>query len=259
MSAQHGGWLVLDVLAALLLALGAGGYAAALWAARDRGRWPAHRTVLWGLGLAAAGAAVVGPLAAAAHGSFAAHMLGHLLLGMVAPLCLVLAAPVTLALRALPVARARSLSRVLRSGPVRVLTHPVVAAVLSAGGLWVLYTTGLYSRTHESVAVHALVHAHVLLSGYLFTASVAGVDPDPHRASFALRGAVLVGFLTAHTVLAKWLYGHPPPGVEAGEARTGSQLMYYGGDAVDLALLVVFFAQWYAAARPRSRVRSGTA
>lgn len=259
MSAQHAGWPVLDVLAALLLGLGAGGYAAALWAARRRGRWPVHRTVLWGLGLAAAGAAVVGPLADAAHGSFPAHMLGHLLLGMVAPLCLVLAAPVTLALRALPVARARVLSRVLRSGPVRVLTHPVVAAGLSAGGLWVLYGTQLYALTHTSVVVHLLVHAHVLMSGCLFTASVAGVDPDPHRAPFAVRGAVLVGYLAAHSVLAKWLHGHPPPGVDAGEARAGALLMYYGGDAVHVALLVVFFAQWYAAARPRSRARPAAA
>nr|WP_240898815.1 cytochrome c oxidase assembly protein [Kocuria sediminis] len=231
---------------------GAAGYAAALWAARRRRPWPARRTVLWVAGLGCAGVSLTGPLAAAAHGSFPAHMVVHLLLGMAAPLLLVLGAPVTLALRALPVAGARSLSRLLRSRPVRVVSHPVPAAALNAGGLWALYGTGLYAAMHSSAPVHAAVHAHVLLAGYLFTAAVVGVDPDPHRGSLRLRAAVLVGFLTVHAVLAKRLYGDPPAGVGAADAQLGSQIMYYGGDAVDVALLVVFFAQWYAAGRART-------
>ena len=84
------------------------------------------------------GTALVGPLADAARTAFTPHMAAHLLLGMAAPLLLVLAAPVTLALRALPVARARTLSRLLRTPPVRAVTRPVVAGTLNAGGLWVL-------------------------------------------------------------------------------------------------------------------------
>lgn len=261
MSPHHGagGWALLDGVVVLALALGAAGYAAGLWAARHRSPWPVHRTVAWCAGLACAGTALTGPLADAARSGFAAHMAGHLLLGMAAPLLLVLAAPVTLALRALPVSGARVLSRVLRTPVLRVLTHPVVAGVLDAGGLWLLYTTGLYARMHDSVPVHAAVHAHVLLAGWLFTAAVAGVDPDPHRAPFTLRAMVLLGFLTAHAVLAKRLYGHPPTGVEASEARLGAQLMYYGGDAVHLALLLVFFAQRYASTRPRPRARPAPA
>lgn len=256
MSAHHpGGGGLFDGIVLLLLALAAAAWAAGLWAARHRSPWPARRTVLWCAGLACAGAGLTGPVAAAAHGSFAAHMVGHLLLGMLAPLLLVLAAPVTLALRALPVTGARALSGLLRTPVARTVTHPVVAGVLDAGGLWLLYTTGLYSSTHASVGVHAAVHAHVLLAGYVFTAAVVGVDPDPHRGPFALRATVLVGFLAAHSVLAKRLWAHPPAGVEAADARLGAQLMYYGGDAVHVLLLVVFFAQWYAAARPRARAR----
>jgi putative membrane protein len=103
------------------------------------------------------------------------------------------------------------------------------------------------------VPVHAAVHLHVLLAGCVFTAAVAGVDPDPHRAPFRLRAVVLIGFVAAHSALAKHLYGHPPDGVEASDARVGAQLMYYGGDVVDVALIVVLCAQWYAAARPRDR------
>src|SRR5690606_7665653 len=191
--------------------LAAAGWATGLWAARHRGPWPAHRKVLWCAGLLCAGTALVGPLAGAARSSFTAHMAGHLLLGMVAPLLLVLAAPVTLALRALPAPSARRLVRLLRTPFVRVVAHhPVVAAVLNAGGLWLLYTTDLYRLMHRSVLVHALVHAHVLLAGWVFTASVVGVDPDPHRAPVNVRATVLVLFVAALSLLGKWLYVHPP-------------------------------------------------
>ncbi|WP_424347307.1 cytochrome c oxidase assembly protein [Kocuria sp. CH-021] len=261
MTPHHGatGWTVLEGAVLVLLALGAVGWVAGLWAARHRGPWPAHRSVLWCAGLLCAGAALVGPLADAARTGFTAHMAGHLLLGMAAPLLLVLAAPVTLALRALPVARARAVSRLLRTPPVRVVTHPVVAGLLDAGGLWLLYTTGLYGLMHTSSLVHAAVHLHVLLAGWVFTAAVVGVDPNPHRGSFPLRAGVLIGFLAFHSALAKHLYGHPPEGVAAPDARAGAQLMYYGGDVVHVALVVVLCAQWYAAARPRARPARSTA
>ncbi|WP_432514446.1 cytochrome c oxidase assembly protein [Kineococcus sp. SYSU DK001] len=233
------------VVAALLLA--AVGYGAAVRAARGRGPWPVHRTVCWCAGLLCVAAGTVGPLARAAHHGFTAHTGAHLALGMVAPLLLVLAAPVTVALRALPVRRARTLSRVLRWPPVRVVSHPVVAGVLNAGGLWVLYRTDLFALMHTSVAVHVLVHAHLFLAGYLFTASVAGRDPDPHRASLRLRFGVLVVFVAVHSVLAKSLYADPPPGVAVADAERGAQLMYYGGDVVDLALMVLVVAGWYRA------------
>ncbi|MEK6438514.1 cytochrome c oxidase assembly protein [Pseudonocardia sp. T1-2H] len=62
------------------------------------------------------------------------------------------------------------------------LTHPVVAAGLDVGGLWVVYRTGLYPAAHGP-----LVQAHVLLAGVLFTASVVGRDPAPHRTALEVR------------------------------------------------------------------------
>lgn len=240
-------WELLEVAAVLGLVAAAGGYVVAVLLSRVRTPWPARRTVAWLAGLACAATAVAGPLAAAARASFTAHMAGHLLLGMVAPLLLALGAPVTALLRALPVRGARAVSRVLRSAPVRVLTHPLVAAGLVGGGLWLLYATPLLALSHASPAAHAAVHAHTLLAGYVLTASVVGRDPDPHRASAAVRTAAVVLVAAAHAVLAKHLYGHPPAGVDAADARSGALLMYYGGDAVDLVLLVLVAAGWYAA------------
>lgn len=72
-----------------------------------------------------------------------------------------------------------------------------------------------------------------------------------------MRSAVLIVFIAAHSILAKWLFAHPPAGVEAADGRVGAQLMYYGGDVIDITLIVLLFAGWYAAPRPRDRFGAG--
>jgi putative membrane protein len=141
---------------------------------------------------------------------------------------------------------------------VRVMTHPVTAAVVNAGGLWALYTTGLFRATGEHPWVHLAVHTHVLVAGYLFTAAVIGVDPVRHRPGRRTRAVVLVGFIAAHAILAKYLYGHPPAGLLGGAAREGAELMYYGGDVVDAVLIVALCREWYRATDPRRRTGSVT-
>ncbi|MDA0565843.1 cytochrome c oxidase assembly protein [Streptomonospora sp. S1-112] len=249
-----GEWAVAGVLAAAVLAYGAG--VLALWL-RDTD-WPGRRLALWVCGWLCAGAALLGPLAERAHHDFAAHMAGHVLLGMLAPLLLVLAAPVTLALRALPRRRDRALGRLLASRPAGAVAHPLTAAVLNMGGLWVLYRTGLYAAAATDAWWHAAVHVHVLAAGYLFAFAVlGGPDPAPHRPAAPWRAAVLVGALAAHNVLAKVVYADPPPGVAAEQARAAGQVMYYGGAPVEIALIVLLCAAWLG---PRNEygARAGT-
>lgn len=252
------GWELFDLVAVLVLVAAALGYALGLWVSRHRSPWPARRTACWYVGVGCAGAGLVGPVATAGHSSFTAHMAGHLLTGMVAPLLLVLGAPLSMALRSLPVDRARLLTRVLRTGPLPLLTHPVVAGALNGGGLWILYATDLYRLMHTSALLYAAVHVHVVLAGYLFTTSVVGVDPAPHRSSIHLRSAVLILFIAAHATLAKWVYAHPPAGVATADAQTGAQLMYFGGDVVDITLIVLLLAGWYTATAPRGPAIGGT-
>jgi putative membrane protein len=235
-------------------AIAAAAYLGAVRASGRRGRWSVSRTASWSSGVVTAAAAANLALSPAG-GGFVGHMAAHLLLGMLAPLLLVLAAPGTLALRSLAVVPARRLSAVLRSGPVRVLTHPIPAALLTVGGLWLLYATPLYGAMHADPLLLTAVHLHVFAAGYLFAFSVAGQDPAPHRPSFAVRGIVLVAAIVAHSVLAKYLYAHPPTGVSAADAAAGSQLMYYGGDVLELALIVALGAAWYRSTRPRPRPR----
>ena len=66
-----------------------------------------------------------------------------------------------------------------------------------------------------------------------------------------MRAVVLVLFIAAHSVLAKWLYAHPPAGVAPHDAHVGAQVMYYGGDVVDVLLIVLLFLSHYRATRPR--------
>ncbi|UCZ54942.1 cytochrome c oxidase assembly protein [Bacillus shivajii] len=218
---------------------------------RDKTRWPFYRTLFWGVGSLCAIAAVTGPLAVEAHHDFSVHMLGHLLLGMLAPLLMVLAAPMTLALRTLSVTNARRLAKVLKSSYIRFVTDPVVASVLNIGGLWLLYTTGLYEAMHDYMLLHIFVHLHVFLAGYAFTVAMVDIDPKSSRPNYMYRAVTFVFALAGHGILSKFIYAYPPAGVPAAQAEAGGMLMYYGGDAIDMILIFILCHQWYRATRPR--------
>jgi putative membrane protein len=248
-TAESSGFL--NVVLALGVALIVMSYvASALWNRKGR-PWPLYRSGLWIAGMLAAVASVVGPIARASHESLTAHMVGHLLLGMLAPLLLVLAAPITLALRTLDVVPARRLSALLKTPVVRFFLHPVTATVLNVGGLWAVYATGLYHAMHNNMLLMLAVHVHVFVAGYLFTASLIGVDPRPHRPGYLYRAIVMIVALAGHDILAKCIYAHPPTGVPVAEAQEGSMIMYYGGDAIDLVVIIVLCSQWFAATRPK--------
>ncbi len=233
-------------LQALLAVAVFAAYEAGAWQLRRRGdRWPPLRDVVFGAGVAAA-------LVPGAP-TFTGHMLHHVLLGMVAPVLVVLARPVTLLLRAVPAAARHRLKRVLGSWPAGVLVFPPVAAVLEAGSLWLLYRTPLFA----AIGDEPWLHVHVFLTGLLFTTAVCRLDPFRHRVGLGVRAGALIGAAAAHAVLAKTLYVTPPPGVllAVADRQAGAQLMYYGGDVVELGLALIVALQWYAA-RGRAEVRA---
>lgn len=217
-------------------------------------KWPWFRTVFFVAGVLFASAAVVGPLSRQSHVDFTVHMVGHLLLGMLAPLLIALAAPMTLLLRTLNVNLARKLSRLLKSHPIRFFSHPIVASILNIGGLWLLYTTDLYSTMHTNIWLHVVVHIHVFIAGYLFTISLLYIDPVFHRFSFQYRTFVFIIALAGHGILSKFIYAYPPDGIPVKQARIGAMLMYYGGDAIDLILIIILFRQWYKSVRSHPKI-----
>jgi putative membrane protein len=244
----------------LAIVVAAGLYWAGVRRLARRGvHWSAHRHAAYCAGLAAVAVALIGPLATHDE-DVRAHVAQHLLLGMLAPLLFALSAPVTLFLRALPPRRRPAVARLLHSRAARMLTYPLFTAALSVGSLSVLYFSGLYAATLRSETLHVAVHLHMLAAGSLFAWSVVGLDPVPHRPALRLRAVALVAALAGRGILTKLLYAHA--GSLAGASgspddwRQAAQLMWYGGDLVDLGLLIAFFGQWYrASGRSLERVQ----
>ncbi|MBP2001534.1 putative membrane protein [Paenibacillus shirakamiensis] len=223
---------------------------AALITNRTYRSWPRSRYFFWIAGVLITALPIIGPLANLAHLDFKAHMVGHLLLGMLAPLLLVLAAPMTLIMRTLPLALARQLSRILKSKLIRFLSDPLIAAFLNIGGLYILYLTDLYMWMQQSMLLHSIVYLHVFFAGYLFTISMIYIDQPAHRTSYVYRAVVFVFALASHGILAKYLYVHPPTGVPSSQSESGSILMYYGGDAIEIVIITILCYQWFRATRP---------
>ncbi|WP_100372331.1 cytochrome c oxidase assembly protein [Bacillus sp. FJAT-45037] len=211
---------------------------------RDR-PWAWYRTALWVAGSLLCFITLVNPMITAAHENFTVHMFGHLLLGMLGPLLMVLGAPLTLLLRALSTGKARKVTVFLKRPLFHFLSNPVVPAVLNIGGLWVLYTTDLYIMMETMMWVHILVHLHVFLAGYFFAATLLYIDPIPKQYSYIYRSLVLILALAGHKILSKFIYAYPPEGVPRAEAEAGGMLMYYGGDAVDLIIIIILCYKWY--------------
>lgn len=266
MSPEHGGHahgaaagadcgVVLPV--AVLLVLAAGYLLLAVRRRREHRGWSVWRTASFLTGIALLVAGLVPALIPLPDGTFAAHMYQHLLIGMYAPLALVLAAPATLLLRSLPPRLGRVLGRLLGSGPMGVLAHPVTALVLNVGGLYLLYLTPLYQATAAHPALHHLVHLHFFLAGYLFAYSIAGPDPAPHRPSVPARLVVLGVAIAGHAVLAQLLYAGMLPHVRAPahDLKAGADLMYYAGDIAELLLALAMVSTW----RPEPRHSTGRA
>lgn len=247
------GWLL---PAAVLVGPGA----AYLWAVRHRSRpWPAMRTGAFLTGLVLVAAGLAPPLGTAAHADPRAHMVQHLLLGMYAPLGLVLGAPVSLLLGALGRRGRRVAAAVLRSPVVHVLSHPLAAAVVSTGSLFLLYVGPAHPLLTHPWG-HHLVALHLVLAGCLFTWAVAGPDPAPRRPSHGTRLAVLVLAAGAHAFLAKLLYAGAATlpalrGFPVARSEQAAQLMYYGGDVAEVLLAVALCAAWVGTRRRRERHR----
>ncbi|TSI04498.1 cytochrome c oxidase assembly protein [Lysinibacillus sp. BW-2-10] len=226
-------------------------YLIAVYASNKKKRkWPLYRIVLWSAGVVCISLSILGPVAKMAHTSFQAHMATHLLLGMLGPLLLVFSAPMTLLVRTLPVRFARKVSKFLKSTYIQFVSHPITASILNIGGLWILYTTDLFNLMHSSTVLYIFIHFHVFLAGYIFTVSMINVDLSPRRTSFQLRAVVLVLAMAGHSILSKWIYANPPVGIEQADAKVGAMLMYYGGDLIDLIIVIAVCAQYFKLKQP---------
>lgn len=259
--------MVVNPLTQLLPATG-GLVAAAMYlaaAGRLRGTrrpWPRIRTASFVAGVAAITGGIVVPAALGPAGHDPrVHMAGHLLAGMLGPLLIAVSGPVTLAFRSLGPGGRRRLAMLLGTPVVRAVGHPLVAMAVSAGGLWALYLTPLHAEMlHDPVAATA-IQIHVAVAGTVSAWSIVGVDAIPRRPSLRVRGAALLAGLLLHTLLSRLLVADADRlAAEAGgtvaQWTTAAEIMWFEGDLLELALVVIFVTQ---AARQHRRGRAGGA
>lgn len=242
---------VIFLLGALLLLY----FAAVIKTRTSASTWTMWRTTSFSVGIILLGIALSPAVISYAHSDLRGHMVQHLLLGMFAPLALVLVAPGTLLLRSIRTEVARRLVALLDTRPVRFLIHPVTAVVLDMGAMCLLYLSPLYVISTTNPTIHFLVHLHFVLSGYLYTWSIAGPDPAPHRPSLVLRLGVLFIGTAVHATLSKSMYAYGFPrgtGRDISEIEASAKLMYYGGDVAEILLTIAFFAIWFRKERGRS-------
>lgn len=244
MTGTQSSWHYLPLLA-VLVAAGAYG-SGVLRLARRGDHWPVSSRLWFGLALISA---LVGtgypPLAQPA--GFGQHVVAHLVVMMVAPTALALSAPVTLWLRACRPRLRRKTLRLLNSRPARLVALAPVVVLLEVSGLYAYYLTPLFAAAERHAALHLAVHAHMFLAGCLLSWFVLGRDPGPRRGGLPAQLAVLLATAAAHDVLAKLLYAKllPAGAGSAAQIQAGAQLLYYGGDAIELLTAALVMTAWY--------------
>lgn len=234
-------WLPLGVVV-----LGAAAYVAAVARLRRRGdRWPPGRTAWAGVGL---GILVVALLPVPVSGpAFPLQVARHLLVAMAAPTALALSAPLTLAMRTLRPKARRRLLAIVHSGVAGALTRAPVVLVLEIGGMYLYYLTPLYGLVERTGWLHPLVHGHMFLAGCLFSWFLIGRDPLPARPRTRTRLLVLFAAAGCHDLMAKLMYAHllPRGAGSPASVELGAQIMFYGGDVVELLLATALLLAWY--------------
>ncbi len=164
--------------------------------AREQRPVPTWRVVCFASGLLVLEVALSAPVDTLSDQLLVAHMAEHLLIGDVAALLLVLGFT------------GRMLAPLLRNrflGPLRVLSHPVVAIVVWAVNFYAWHTPALYQAALRHDALHALEHASFLAFGMAVWMALLGPLPKPGWFSNSARLVFIVAVRLIGTVLANIL------------------------------------------------------
>lgn len=173
--------------------------------------WPARRTVLFLGGLAAVALATLGPPAAYDDTFFYAHMTQHILLTMVAAPLLVLGDPVLLVLRvAGRDVRRRRLVPVLRSRPLRAVTHPAVGWLVLVGVTVLSHLPTVYDYALEHPLVHDFVEHPVYLgAALLFYYPLLAPTAGPRRVRTGIAVLSLFSIMLPTSGVGFFIYAEP--------------------------------------------------
>ncbi len=232
---------------------------------RRRGdSWPIARTLLWCCGMLLLGYATNGAFNVYERYLFSVHMLAHMLLTMAIPMLLVFGAPVTLASRAIEKRKDGSRGSrewilwAVHTPYASALTQPYLAAALFAGSLWVFYFTPLARWATTEHLGHQWMIIHFLITGYLFSLTLVGIDPVRRRLPYPFRLLLLMATMAFHAffglailsgsglMLADWYgamgrtWGAPP----LEDQQNGGGIAWGIGELPTLILAITVAVQW---------------
>lgn len=252
----------LDVPMMLGLAVGAALYATAVGAvneAHSSNRWPRRRSVLFALGLAALGLALLSPIDTLSDDLLSVHMLQHLLLVAVAPPLLAASGIGTLALRAASkTTRDRYLLPFLHSGVVSALTFPVVGWLALPVVMWGSHFTQLYNLALVDDGIHAVEHLLYFVAASLFWWPLLSPDPLRWRLHPGAKMLAVLTQMPAMSFLAIAIISASAPlypaylgrstvfGIDTlAEQRIAGSVMWLTGDTALLAAGAAVLIGWF--------------
>jgi putative copper resistance protein D len=246
----------LDAAAVAVLVLGAATYltGVALVAVRTGQRWSRWRTTSFLAGLGAVGYASCGSFGVYDQALFSAHMAGHLVFVMLAPALLVAGRPLRLAISAARPDRAERLRRIATGRVLSVLTAPPVALACYAAVIVGTHLTGLMDSIMRTTWAGQLEHLGYLAVGVQFFVLILGDEPIRWQLAYPARWLLLalgmaVDTFTGIVLLQGTRVVHMTPlpalHVDAlSDTHTGGAVMWFGGDAIMAAVMVVLVLVW---------------
>ena len=216
--------------------------------------WPWWRTWLFVCGLAVIVVATQSGIGTYDDVLFWDHMIQHLLLIMVAPALLVLGQPVTLLLHASRNPLHTWVKRAVRSRVAAFLTWPPFTIAAYAGTIVGTHLTSAMNVVMTNQLAHDAEHALYLIVGYLFFLPLLGREPIRWRIPYPLRILALIVVMPVDTFTGLVL-GYSATGMTGMMSRSwgpspvddvhlGGAVMWIGGDAIMLVLIMVVFIAW---------------
>jgi putative copper resistance protein D len=260
--------LDVPVLLGLLLALALYGYGV-LRAHRAGRRWPWWRTAAFvALGLGSVAVCTMSSLATYDHTVLWAFAAQVTLLISIVPVCLATGDPLGLVRAGLGERGGLRWERIVTGPVVRVLTFPVVAALLALVTQLVIFLSPLLSAALHSRAVLDLVYLGVVVVGSLLALPLLGAEvlpawcTEPLRLLFAALDGLLdaipgIIVMTTGTLLAKGVYTHGRPAwapTPRWDEHVAGALMLALSEVVGIPILVVLFARWARTETRRDRL-----
>uniref|UniRef100_UPI00059001DC cytochrome c oxidase assembly protein n=1 Tax=Ilumatobacter nonamiensis TaxID=467093 RepID=UPI00059001DC len=253
----HTSWLEHTALVGVgLLAVGLYGWG--WWRVGTMSTW---QLVAWCAGVAALLVSVIPSMEEWAERSFAGHMVQHLLMIVVAAPLLVVAKPVT-AVRGTGLfpehatVTERSIARWWRGNGA------LLSAALFVGVLYITHLTAIYDTALSNRWVHDLEHVAYIASAVALWAALRATGRSAATARIGAVFAVIAGSALLGVIL---LSASSPliPTYEAvrgtagalGDQRAAASLMWVGGMATTLPLLLISVWSW-ASAEQRIAVRA---